>query len=368
MPINRFAGVFLLSGVLISPLSSQVFLEGDSVGDAYKSIRAQGYDYEVPDCNHPVRHITEEWDEDPRKVIFAFTLHRDKDDDRCINTDRQRCEIETDAHSPEDMQGSRGETHAYRWKFKLDSGFQPSPNFCHIHQIKADSGAPDSGAPLITITPRYGTPNKLQVIFTAPKGERGSGTLKEVDLEAFLGVWVEACERARYDRRGSYDLVIRRVSDDSVLLSYHNDTLNLWREGSNFNRPKYGIYRSLKSKTYLRDESVRFADFSLAEGEETKLPAMPAGLSVSGASSGLITITWVDNSNNEDQFRIDRSTDGVAWRYHATASGNAGSYIDTRLEAGTVYHYRVRAENTFGNSPYCEPVNAVLQKTNDSRR
>lgn len=65
---------------------------------------------------------------------------------------------------------------------------------------------------------------------------------------------------------------------------------------------------------------------------------------------------------------LARSTDGVIWRYHATASATAGSYIETRHEAGAVYHYRIRSENTCGNSPHCEPVKAVLQKTNDSRR
>ncbi|MDP2887313.1 MAG: fibronectin type III domain-containing protein [Ignavibacteria bacterium] len=88
----------------------------------------------------------------------------------------------------------------------------------------------------------------------------------------------------------------------------------------------------------------------------------------SDASSGLVTIAWVDGSNNEDQFRIDRSIDGVTWKYHATASANAGSYTDTRLDCRRVYHYRVRSENTYGNSPYCQAVKAVLQKVNDSMK
>jgi hypothetical protein len=221
---------------------------------------------------------------------------------------------------------------------------------------------------LVTITPRYGTPNKLQVIFAAQRGQPGSGRLKEVDLEPFLGVWVEACERARFDQRGSYDLVIRRVSDDSVLLNCRNDTLNLWREYSNFNRPKWGIYRSLNSKEYLRDESVRFADFSIAEGEETKLPAAPTGLSLSTALSDRITITWVDNANDEDQFRVERSTDGMTWRYHATVAAGARSYVDIVHGPETVYQYRIRSENAFGNSAYCEPVKVELRKTNNSRR
>jgi len=368
MCMNRFAGVLALSVFHLSLIFSQVFLEADSTRDAYTSIRARGYDYEVPDCNHPVRHITEEWDDNLRKFVFAFTLHRDKDDDRCINFDRQRCEIETDPHSPLSMQGSRGETHVYRWKFKLAAGFQPSLNFCHIHQIKTDSGAPNTGAPLITITPRRGTPDKLQVIFSAQRGQRGSGILKEMDLEPFLGIWVEAYERARFDLRGSYELVIRRVCDDSVLLTCHSDSLNLWRENAHFNRPKWGIYRSLNSKEYLRDESVLFADFSLAEGDRVNLPAIPSKPAASNLRSGVVTITWADNSDNEDQFRIDRSTDGVFWNYCGTAGRDSKSYADTGPPNAAGCYYRVRAENASGNSRFSLPVWLVLRGANGSTK
>ena len=36
---------------------------------------------------------------------------------------------------------------------------------------------------------------------------------------------------------------------------------------NDFIRPKWGIYRSLKKQKDLRDEAVRFNDFSIKEGE-----------------------------------------------------------------------------------------------------
>ena len=244
---------------------SQILLTADSSGDAYTRIRSFGYVLELPDCIHPVRHITEQWDKDLNEYVFAFTLHRDIDNDRCKNFDRQRCEITSDTTaSPATMRGEPGETHIYRWKFKLDAGFQASPNFCHIHQIKAGNG-PQAGAPIFTITPRFDSPDKLQLIYTAPRHEPGSGILTEVDLAPFKGTWVEASERVYFDVHGSFDLSIRRVGDNSLLLHYSNSDIDTWRPGATWTKPKWGLYRSLRAISSLRDETVLFADIYLEE-------------------------------------------------------------------------------------------------------
>ncbi len=153
----------------------------------------------------------------------------------------------------------------YRWKFKLDGAFQPSPNFTHIHQIKAGDGT-DSDSPLITITPRSATPERLEIIYNAPTGLSGSGTKATAPLANFKGQWIEAFERTLYASNGTYELTLRRVSDGFVLLSYTNNNLNMWRGDSTFNRPKWGIYRSLNSSNYLRDEQVLFANFCIGKG------------------------------------------------------------------------------------------------------
>lgn len=128
-------------------------MNADGRTDTYKLIESYGYGVEVPDCGHPVKHITQLYDPELQKNVFGFTLHAELDDDRCGAQDRQRTEIKTFGPSPDSMKGHRGKTHLYKWKFKLDKDFQPSPLFCHIHQVKADAG-PNAGAPIITLTPR----------------------------------------------------------------------------------------------------------------------------------------------------------------------------------------------------------------------
>jgi hypothetical protein len=246
-------------------------LVADGPGNTYELINSVlgGDATEDPDCGHLSfgRHIREEFDNTLNKNVFVFTLHVTPDNDRCNGaTDRQRNEIKTYGPSPDSLKGQLNETVTYRWKFKIDAGFQPSPGFTHIHQIKAGDGTND-GSPLITITPRAGTPEKLEIIHTGNTSATTLGKVKTIDLAPFKGTWVEVVEKLTYKTAGSYEITIKRISDGAVLLTYSNNNIDLWRDGATFCRPKWGIYRSLNNVSYLRDEEVRFADFCIAEGE-----------------------------------------------------------------------------------------------------
>lgn len=247
-------------------------------GNTYERIDSVfgGTAEETPDCSHPAfgRHISEVWDSTLHKYVFDFYIHVTPDNDRCINFDRQRNEIKTYGPSPDSLKGFLNDTLTHRWKFKLDAGFQPSPSFTHIHQIKAGDG--DDGSPLITLTPRYGHPDKMQVIHTGSSSATSLGTVVNIDMTPFKGYWVEAEERIIYNSHGSYSLTIKRLADDSVLLSYSNSNIDMWRDSTSFCRPKWGIYRSLDHPTYLRDEQVLFADFCIAKGRAVCGLCVPA--------------------------------------------------------------------------------------------
>ncbi len=83
-------------------------------------------------------------------------------------------------------------------------------------------------------------------------------------------------------------------------------------------------------------------------GYTPKLPlthpdAQPSGLSASTVVGG-IGLTWLDNSEDEDGFLVQRSTSGN-WQDLATVAGNAVNYTDTATSPGTTYCYRVLAFN-----------------------
>jgi hypothetical protein len=255
--------VILLTAAATIAVKAQTILKADGSADAYTQIsRVLGGDAcEVPDCVHPVKHITEEFDKQLNEYVFVFHIHATPDNDRCKGFDRQRVEIKTYGKSPANLKNERGATVTYKWKFKLDSNFKAQPTFTHIHQIKAGDG--DAGAPVITLTPRYGKPDKIEVIHTGSSKATSQGKLAEVDLADFKGNWVEVTETLHFDTNGTYSIHIKRVSDGKELMTYANNNIDLWRDNTSFCRPKWGIYRSVKSPQYIRDEDIKFADISI---------------------------------------------------------------------------------------------------------
>ncbi|MBO9632546.1 MAG: DNRLRE domain-containing protein [Chitinophagaceae bacterium] len=263
----------LLITVIGLTLQAQVTLSATGSGNAYDVIEAKGFGVENPDCKHPEfgPHVTQVFDNTLNKYVFVFHSHAVADDDRCTNEDRVRMEIKGGSGSPADLQHTSGQTAYYRWKFKLDAGFIPSSRFTHIFQIKAIDG--DDGAPLITITPRAGSPEKLQIIHSSGSGTGGLGTVHQVDLAPFKGQWIEAYVKYKSSEgsAGTFEITLKRLSDGATLLSYSNGSLDMWRDGASYNRPKWGVYRGKDDA--LRDEQVRFADFCVTESSASLCPS-----------------------------------------------------------------------------------------------
>lgn len=262
-------------------LHSQVVLKADGPGNTYElisSVLAPGNSaVEAADHlnlgNHTSfgRHIAEVWDADLKENVFEFYSHIDYvNADKTITTDnepvadvaeKQRVEIKSYGPSPDNLKGTLGETITYQWKFKLPNGFQPSTNFTHLHQIKAVGGNQD--LPIFTLSAKKGKVNQFNVV------HNNTTIVASMDLSKLEGVWVEITEVIKVSANGTYSVVIKTVKDGEQLLSYTNPNLETIRPDNTFIRPKWGIYRSLKKSEDLREETVRFADFFITEGENS---------------------------------------------------------------------------------------------------
>jgi hypothetical protein len=83
----------------------------------------------------------------------------------------------------------------------------------------------------------------------------------------------------------------------------------------------------------------------------TTAPTAPTGLTATASSlQGLqVQLSWTDTSNNENAFKIERSTNDGAFVQIDVASVNATTYTDTAVVSGTTYTYRLRATNPVGD-------------------
>jgi len=79
-------------------------------------------------------------------------------------------------------------------------------------------------------------------------------------------------------------------------------------------------------------------------------PNAPTGLSVTSISSTRNRLTWIDNSNNEDGFRIERKAKNGEYSQIATAGIDETTYDDNLVNPATMYTYRVKAFNGIGDS------------------
>jgi len=84
-------------------------------------------------------------------------------------------------------------------------------------------------------------------------------------------------------------------------------------------------------------------------------PAAPTNLTATAAAHGLnVALSWLDNANNEINYRVERSTDGVKFTEIATVpavngTGTTVNYAEVAPAANTKFYYRVRAFNTATN-------------------
>jgi len=97
--------------------------------------------------------------------------------------------------------------------------------------------------------------------------------------------------------------------------------------------------------------STVYSAFSNSSCATTPLPPSPPNeaTGVSAVESGptSVTVSWTDNSTNENGFRIYRSIDGAApWELAGTASANATSWVSDQPVC-----YRVVAFNAAGGAP-----------------
>jgi hypothetical protein len=80
------------------------------------------------------------------------------------------------------------------------------------------------------------------------------------------------------------------------------------------------------------------------------VPTSPSGLTLNEDSETQVSLNWIDNSNNETGFEIERSLNGATFSQLSTVGAGVTIYADATISVGNQYSYRVYAFNASGIS------------------
>ena len=121
-----------------------------------------------------------------------------------------------------------------------------------------------------------------------------------------------------------------------------------------------GNYTNVSLENFLFNEGSPNARIENGRITIATVPDAPTGLIATALGSNQLSLAWIDNSNNESGFKVERKTGAAGtWSQIAAVSQNITSYINSGLAVSTEYFYRVRAYNSVGDSEYSNEASAI---------
>lgn len=93
--------------------------------------------------------------------------------------------------------------------------------------------------------------------------------------------------------------------------------------------------------------------------EPGTVPAAPTNLVAKALSHTQIAIGWTDNSDNEDGFNVEISTDGVTFEFFDKVGPDFKEYVAEGLKPEITFYFRVNAFNSSGKSAYTNTAKAT---------
>ncbi|MGD9101602.1 MAG: choice-of-anchor J domain-containing protein, partial [Anaerolineae bacterium] len=140
---------------------------------------------------------------------------------------------------------------------------------------------------------------------------------------------------------------------------------NVWRETADFQGP---VTRDVSDQ--VADQSnvmLRFRYYNVNDDwywqvddvELTPLaaPAAPSGLDATLSADNAVNLSWTGDASG---FKVERSPDSPGdWTQIADITDRATTYVDSDVNGGVTYYYRVRAYNGAGDSGYSNTANVT---------
>ena len=115
---------------------------------------------------------------------------------------------------------------------------------------------------------------------------------------------------------------------------------------------------SLSGKVLTGGRINAYNALTLTSPPPLTIPAAPTNLTAKAVSNSRIDLSWKDNSDNENGFKVERRTATGSYVEIAAVGPNVTTFSDTGLARRTTYYYRVRAYNVAGYSSYSNEASA----------
>jgi uncharacterized protein (DUF736 family) len=124
------------------------------------------------------------------------------------------------------------------------------------------------------------------------------------------------------------------------------------------------FYYRIKAKKGTQESAWSNTASAAAGSTTVNVPAAPSNLQATAASSSSIHLSWTDNSENEDNFKLYRASSLTGtYSLIATLPANSSSYTNSGLNANTEYFYQLEANNAAGSSARSNTASAITQQS-----
>jgi hypothetical protein len=214
------------------------------------------------------------------------------------------------------------------------------------------------------------------------------GTTQDINWVNIMGMNLYGSPTTRFIIHEPVELPPAKPVSLAINLDYPNDIVLSWTDSSDNelgfkierSRGSAGLWEQIATtdadvETYTDHSLVcgiaydyRIRAFNDADNSDYSnmttssvipcVPDAPSNFVALRVSSAQINLTWKDNSNDEEGFRLDRSSDGIGWTIFKQLPENTKSLEDHEIDSEKSYFYRIQAYNLAGYSDYAMTAKA----------